>query len=618
MTVRTPRRRGWIAWVVYVVAALLVLEGLAWASYRLIELERAQRIAEAEAQAEQRLRLALWRMDSYVFPILAREAARPYFHYLPGYAANAPYDLAWDVGDAGARTPSPLSGLNALDPTDPFRLHAQLDRDGTMVVPSAGHAGTRANPSGTPEQARAQRDADRLAAIARDEARAIWAAVDASLAQPDRTTGAPGARAERPPFDALDDGSSRDAATEQRLAERYTRQRAADRAFNQTEAFADAPAGDAATHVRVGPFQPRWLGADDSAELVLVRGVVYGGAPRAQLLWVDWPRLRGSLLAEAGGLVSQLELVASPGGGGGISPDELATIPVRAHSRAPVASRPGVSPATAAALWATWIGAVAALGGIGIVLWVSRRVAEQRWRFVTAVSHELRTPLTGLRLHAELLGAGRPATADDADAQRVAAVQDDAKRLGDVVESVLAFAQLSTPAGDPARGGSVGPAIDSALRAVEPAVERAGAVVSVELEPGVAQAQVRLDEASLTRIVVNLLENAIRHGRPERAAGGAGAGGAPVRILGSVDDAGRVRVVVADDGPGLSWGDRRRVFRAFARRAEPGGTGVGLGLALARGLAKAGGGRLRAVEPPAPSTGAAFELVLPTRAGEGD
>jgi len=80
-------------------------------------------------------------------------------------------------------------------------------------------------------------------------------------------------------------------------------------------------------------------------------------------------------------------------------------------------------------------------------------------------------------------------------------------------------------------------------------------------------------------------------------------------------------VLVVDDGPGVPVAERERIFdrlvrldQARTRETATGTTsGSGLGLSIARGIARAHGGDLVCVEPPAPWTGAAFELSLPGR-----
>ena len=108
----------------------------------------------------------------------------------------------------------------------------------------------------------------------------------------------------------------------------------------------------------------------------------------------------------------------------------------------------------------------------------------------------------------------------------------------------------------------------------------------------------RLDPEILRRIMDNLLDNALQHGR---------AGGTVVVELG-VDDSDAVRVTVEDDGAGLTPAQQREVFEPRIRVGERGGWG--LGLAFCRLAVRAHGGWIRA-ETPDGGTGARFTFVLP-------
>jgi signal transduction histidine kinase len=105
------------------------------------------------------------------------------------------------------------------------------------------------------------------------------------------------------------------------------------------------------------------------------------------------------------------------------------------------------------------------------------------------------------------------------------------------------------------------------------------------------------DPRAIARVMRILLENALRHGAPP---------GSTVTI--AVDAAGDdARVRVRDEGPGVPEADRERVFGRFERGATA-GSGFGLGLAIARGLARQMRGEVR-VSTDAP--GACFEASLP-------
>jgi signal transduction histidine kinase len=107
----------------------------------------------------------------------------------------------------------------------------------------------------------------------------------------------------------------------------------------------------------------------------------------------------------------------------------------------------------------------------------------------------------------------------------------------------------------------------------------------------------RGESRSVTQILVNLIGNAVRHS-PERTA-----------VTVSFDNSGgSARVHVADEGPGIAPEDQERIFEPFETTA-PGGEGIGLGLSIARRLARAMGGNIEVLS--APGEGSRFTLVLP-------
>ena len=115
---------------------------------------------------------------------------------------------------------------------------------------------------------------------------------------------------------------------------------------------------------------------------------------------------------------------------------------------------------------------------------------------------------------------------------------------------------------------------------------------------------VRADPAILERVVVNLAENALRYSP---------AGKAPLIAASALGD--RVELRVVDRGPGIADDDKERVFVPFQRLGDTDNTtGVGLGLALSRGLTEAMGGTLTAEDTP--GGGLTMTVSLPAAPGD--
>ena len=126
---RTGRR---LTWMVFTVCALLVVDGLGWVTWQLFSLERREREAQASAQRQEAVRLALWRMDGLLSPLIAAEASRPYFQYRAFYPAERAYSRMWEpVVPGEPLEPSPL----LAGPGRFIRLHFEGSPDGWLTSP---------------------------------------------------------------------------------------------------------------------------------------------------------------------------------------------------------------------------------------------------------------------------------------------------------------------------------------------------------------------------------------------------------------------------------------------------------------------------------------------------
>ncbi|TQM38600.1 sensor histidine kinase [Pseudonocardia cypriaca] len=221
------------------------------------------------------------------------------------------------------------------------------------------------------------------------------------------------------------------------------------------------------------------------------------------------------------------------------------------------------------------------------------RASEARTRrFVADAAHELRTPIAGVQAVAEAALAPGMSTEDRERLQLL--LLRESRRAGRLVDDLLVLARLD--AGLELRREPV-----DLLELAGTEAERAQLVapdqqVEVRGEP----VTVPGDATRLAQVLGNLLDNARRH---------AGPGAVTVTVSGG-DPA---RVLVTDEGPGVPPADRERIFDRLVRLDEARGEdgGAGLGLAIARGIARAHGGDLRCVDPPT-GRGAAFELTLPS------
>jgi signal transduction histidine kinase len=215
---------------------------------------------------------------------------------------------------------------------------------------------------------------------------------------------------------------------------------------------------------------------------------------------------------------------------------------------------------------------------------------EYRRGLIANVSHELRTPITAL--HAVLENVVDGVAEPDAETMRIALSQ--TERLGELVNNLLDLSRVEGGA-IPLQISSFG--VDEFLRdAIEHVAGRPGDVhVEVEVAPRGLIAVA--DPARLRQVVVNLVDNAIRHsplgGRVSVAAGAAEPTG--------------LRVEVADQGPGIDPAERERVFQRFTRGATSEG-GTGLGLAIARWAVELHSGTIEVMDAQA---GCRITVIIP-------
>ncbi len=205
------------------------------------------------------------------------------------------------------------------------------------------------------------------------------------------------------------------------------------------------------------------------------------------------------------------------------------------------------------------------------------------------VAHEINNPLGGILAFAQLMS--RDPSRGPEDQENLRLITDAAVRAKKIVESLLHFSRRPSEEKGPVDLAGV---VDDTLFLLQAQLKGGRIEVVRECQPAVATANAN----QVQQIVVNLLVNAIQ------AMGGEG------RIVVSTGHggAGRVRLQVADNGPGMKPEVARRVFEPFFT-TKPEGQGTGLGLSICYQIAEEHGGSIRLETEP--DQGAAFVLELP-------
>lgn len=632
-------RRAW--WLLFWTGAAIVAGALVWVSTVLLELERRETDARADARRQEALRLSLYRMDFWFAPRLAREAARPYFEYLAFYPQERAYTrILNEIEKGDVLTPSPLLDYRS----EFFTLYFQVNADGSILSPQVpvqsqrdlaeSHlvSGTLINEQAARLEAlRGVADWDALnGRVGRTETRIAAMTCEASQArasQIEQTLNAP-----LPQQGGEVQEKWQQARSQQEYSKRMASSNMAQKqpvqqslAPDELEPNADSRSkggmqtksgvsrsdeASAEATVTIGPFVGLWLEKPSKGDpklersLVFVRRVQAGDRECLQGFLVDWPRLRDAMLEQVSGLIEQASLQPNADivGTDQATGRELASIPVTlvTASPQPVAAA-GLTPARLT-LTLTWLAALGAIAAAGLSLRSSIHYGQKRSRFASAVTHELRTPLTTFRMYSEMLAEGMVRDEDQRQTY-LRTLQRESGRLATLVENVLAYARLED--GRAVRNltrTTVSDLVERSRDVLERRASEAGMTLGVSADDKADSTMLTIDVDAVGQILFNLVDNACKYA--------AGADDRTISLAASIDGD-RAALAVSDRGPGVAPEHARRIFAPFDRGAHgPGDTipGVGLGLALSRGLAQDLGGDLTLEPSP---QGACFRLTLP-------
>ncbi len=219
------------------------------------------------------------------------------------------------------------------------------------------------------------------------------------------------------------------------------------------------------------------------------------------------------------------------------------------------------------------------------------RALDNERRFTADAAHELRTPLAALKTQAQVALASV-----DADERRHALNQIlvGCDRATHLVAQLLTLARLDADKAHPMQTLSLRPIAEEVL------AMSAGSAIEqgCELVLGDGDARVRGDALLLQVLLRNLVDNALRHGKPDQI---------EVSITAQ---RGRALLSVSDNGRGIAADERERVMQRFYRSASADFSGSGLGLSIVRRIAELHGGSVD-IKPGVSGTGVLSQLDLP-------
>ncbi len=231
-----------------------------------------------------------------------------------------------------------------------------------------------------------------------------------------------------------------------------------------------------------------------------------------------------------------------------------------------------------------------------------REIERAKADFVAAVSHELRTPITPIKGYVELLRAKGESMSEELRQDVLRTVAERTSHMARLIEDLLLVSRISSEG-----PGAVVLALQLELVDLVEETRRAAAdylrdpTRQVSLEPPAEPLEISADPLRLSQIVMNLLSNAHKYSPPD----------APIRLRLWRED-GWAKVAVIDQGRGIPEEEMQRIFNKFHRVEDPmtmTASGTGLGLYIARELARAMGGEVDASS--SPQGGSTFTVRLP-------
>jgi signal transduction histidine kinase len=613
--------------IAFVGIAALVAGGLGWVTSAALSLEREQLQTQAQAQTNDRLRLAMWRLDSLISPLLAKEDSRPVSHFKSLFAPSIAINRVGVACEPGSvLEPSPLLSVEL---PDWMLLHFQTDGRARWESPQVltPASSKRFQTLGTPPAlVNVTPDRRRLlsqlgeelpvsslmtAVRGRGEQHAL---VDTGLVlmTNESNTAMPVQSAQGANFDseyanrAAQQAQLRSSAKKQQEStfptdeETRTPSPIGDNSLNSLQRNAQA----VPVNVTQSSMVPLWIeGKDQVDRLIFARYVQVGKQELCQGIVLDWPKLRTILATEVKDLFPEAsfrpmkeDVPARPERTMTALPIELQAEPLRGDISI------GWTPLRVG-LAMSWCAALVALLAVGLGGWSLIDLSERRIRFVSAVTHELRTPLTTLRLYLDMLSGGM-VKEERQQEEYLHTLNDEADRLNRLVGNVLDFSRLERQRPRLAMARiNLNQLLNQVATTWASRCKSAGKELVQENRAG-DDVEILTDIQIAQQILGNLIDNACKysHGSADRR----------IWLRASNGKRNSIVIDVEDRGPGIPARERRAIFRPFRRGSdnEVAAGGVGLGLSLAQRWAHVLGGSLTLDSVEADS-GACFRLTLP-------
>jgi signal transduction histidine kinase len=633
----------------FAAVAVLVAGGLGWATTEALRLEREQLAQQVESEYASQMRLALWRLDSRIWPLLAREDSRPFNHY----SAVSPIPLALNNSGACWPTGAVLEPSPLLSDEFPswMLLHFQTARGSGWESPQVlsprldrqlqSLRGKLALTNITPQRRKLLDELKQdlpVALLLRQAGASTQPATgrdttvimtrndkDNSLHSAAQNADIPGQQmvqganqgfpnlSQLPEYNTRRDQQARlygEGKTPQRIAKDLALNTLPANGANWLTPNLAPRASKVEVLVHRSPMVPVWLEtATGPEQLVLLRLVSIEETEICQGIVLDVPALRTMLAEAVADLFPDAKLTPMRESSPPQPERTMTALPFQLdpggwdRRLAGLPSDPGWTPLRIG-LALAWLAALLALGAVGLGGWSLLDLSERRIRFVSAVTHELRTPLTTLRLYLDMLV--NDLVREEKRDEYLHTLHAETERLHRLVGNVLDFSRLEKQR----------PRLNRSQVAIGELLEQVRATWASRCQDAEKEliienrlpedAALETDRELMQQVLGNLIDNACKYSQ----------GAEDRRLwLRARREGRRLIFEIEDRGPGVAMKDRRSIFRVFrrGRGADETAGGVGLGLALARRWARLLGGRLT-LQSGAAECGACFRVELPLAA----
>ena len=512
MTITRPST----VWSIFAICFAVLLMAMAWVTTHTLRLEDSRLESEADRGLQERVRLALWRMDAAAGALVFAESARSPDQFKDFYAADQVYTSTFQLVQKGqVIVPSPL--LNSIPPH--AKLYCNIDADGTVTSQQVPYGNNR---DLAEQNYLSQEDINSASSLLEQARKILPERTPGVFSNPEEVSQAQTWNPNWGAEDLKNNGEFISRSKQVMKGQEWVNSNTPAAKITTKNEAALQQAELAGVNLALPDSAEAFKGVWRKGELFLTRKATLDGRSITQSVWLDAAAIKEMLLEEVRDLLPQAALspVLEEPPAGDMSSDMIAA---RARNLValPFRLEPGEVTIETLAFWSplrrslviAWACVIAAFVAAGALNFGIVALSERRAAFVSAVTHEMRTPLTTFRLYSEMLSSGM---VKDPEKQNgyLATLTSEADRLSHLVENVLAYARLERGS---ARAQVEEISLQSIIDRVKPRLEQRAAQdsvgIRVDADTDAANTRVKVDITAVEQILFNLVDNACKYGR---------------------------------------------------------------------------------------------------------